>query len=156
MFPSGAEEPASGSDGVSRSALFTSPGCVPPTATDPTYPDLQTSHGSSSGWLTSRIYQRLAICKYRGAPMGRGNGPGLHWDLTNTRFWAFLPWHYVNCNFQNVFQSFLLCGRTKEACSMAKSSCKVDFSHPTGQYNYVYEQIYRPPPPWENPGCAPV
>ena len=25
MFPSGAEEPASGSDGVSRSALFTSP-----------------------------------------------------------------------------------------------------------------------------------
>ena len=27
MFPSGAEEPASGSDGISRSALFTSPDC---------------------------------------------------------------------------------------------------------------------------------
>ena len=28
MFQSGAEEPASGSDGVSRSALFTSPGLL--------------------------------------------------------------------------------------------------------------------------------
>ena len=53
---------------------------------------------------------------------------------------------------KSVFLSFLLCGRTEEACSMVNSLREVDFSHPTGHYTWKKKS----PPPWENPGCAPV
>ena len=51
-----------------------------------------------------------------------------------------------------MFYSFLLCGKTEEACSVAKSLRKVYFSHPTGRYVWKF---LLGPSPWENPGCAP-
>ena len=71
-------------------------------------------------------------------------GEGPPWDLKNTIFSGFLPLNYVICIFQVCFLSFLLCGRTEEACSMVNSLRKVDFSHPTGQY--TCKKIAAPPP----------
>ena len=54
------------------------------------------------------------------------------WDLKNTLYSGCLPLNYAICNFEMFFYSFLLCGRTEEACR--KSLRKVYFSHPTGPY----------------------
>ena len=51
--------------------------------------------------------------------------------------------NYVICSLKSVFLSFLLCGRSEEACSMVNSLRKVDFSHPTGHYTCKKS---RPPP----------
>ena len=77
---------------------------------------------------------------HRGASKGRARGP--HWDLKNTIFSVFLLLNYVIYIFE-VFFSFLLCGRTEEACSMVNSLHKVDFSHPTG--HYTGKKILGPP-----------
>ena len=61
-----------------------------------------------------------------------GGGGDPPWDLKNTIFSGFLPLNYVICIFKICFFSFLLCGRTEEACSMLNSLRKVDFSQPTG------------------------
>ena len=76
--------------------------------------------------------------KFHGVCQGRTHGgprvPAPPWDLKkNTIFSGFLPLNYVIWIFKVVFfLSFLLCGRTEEACSMVDSLRKVDFSHPTG------------------------
>ena len=90
------------------------------------------------------------------ASQGRTHGGGgarlPPWDLKNTIFSGFLPLNYVICIFEVCFWSFLLSGRTEEACSVVNSLRKVDFSHLTGHYTW---KKFRPPP-WENPGCAPA
>ena len=58
---------------------------------------------------------------------GGGQGPGPPWELKNTIFSGFLPLNYVICIFEVCFFSFLLCGRTEEACSMVNGLRKVDF-----------------------------
>ena len=75
-------------------------------------------------WLKSGAHPR-------GGPGGPGPSP---WDPKSTRFSVFLPLNYVIFVFATRIQRFLLCGWTKEACSMVKSLRKVYFSHPTGHY----------------------
>ena len=65
---------------------------------------------------------------------GGGEGPGPPRDLKNTTFQGFLPLNYVIFIFEACFLSFLLCGRTEEACRMVNSLREVDFSNPTGHY----------------------
>ena len=71
---------------------------------------------------------------HSGAPTGGGSeGPG------PSHFQGFLI-----CISEVCFLSFLLCGRTEEACSMVNSLRKVDFSHPTG--HFTWNKIFGPSP----------
>ena len=81
--------------------------------------------------------------RVRGAPRG-GGGRGARPPLgleKNTIFSGFLPLNYVICIFEVCFLSFLVCGRTEEACSMVNSLRKVDFSHPTGHYTWKKNSV---------------
>ena len=58
---------------------------------------------------------------YQGRTHGAQGARGPLWDLKNTIFSGFRPLNYVICIFEVCFLSFLLCGRTEEACSMVNS-----------------------------------
>ena len=83
--------------------------------------------------------------RHQGCTHGIPRGPA-PWDLNNTIFSRFLPLNYAICIFEACFFSFLLYGRTEEACRMMiRSLHNCDFSHPTGHYRGKKS----PPPPVE-------
>ena len=106
-----------------------------------------TSQDSRGKTTTDKSTKKIARLNYKkrinrfismqGRTHGGGEGRGTRppWDLKNTIFSGFLPLNYAICiSVVCFFLTFLLCGRTGEACRMIKSLGKVDFSHPTGNY----------------------